>query len=131
MSENKLTYSNSYKMKLSVILGILHMEFGVILSYFNHRYFKDRLKLIHMFIPQVLFLSCIFLYLVIMIIYKWATPVENFPNKNPPSLLLMLINMFLAFGQPPAEGEVLYGDAVCCCCCCCWARERREEWGLS
>lgn len=46
-----------------------------------------------------------------MIIYKWATPTEDFPDKNPPSLLLMLINMFLKFGSPPAEGEVLYGDA--------------------
>ena len=27
-----------------------------------------------------------------------------------PSLLLMLINMFLKFGSPPDVGEVLYGD---------------------
>jgi V-type H+-transporting ATPase subunit a len=110
VSENKLTYSNSYKMKLSVILGIIHMEFGVILGFFNHRFFKDKLKLFHMFIPQILFLSCIFLYLAIMIIYKWCTPIHEFPNKNPPSLLLMLINMFLKFGSPPDQGEVLYGD---------------------
>jgi V-type H+-transporting ATPase subunit a len=112
VSENKLTFTNSYKMKLSVILGVLHMEFGVILGYFNHRFFKDRLRLLHEFIPQTLFLSCIFGYLVIMIFYKWSTAVEDFPTKNPPSLLLMLINMFLKFGTPPGPGEVLYGDAV-------------------
>jgi V-type H+-transporting ATPase subunit a len=111
VADNKLTFTNSYKMKLSVILGVLQMEFGVILGLFNHRFFRDPLRIWHEFIPQVLFLSCIFGYLVIMIIYKWSTAIHEFPNKNPPSLLLMLINMFLQFGQPPADGEVLYGDA--------------------
>ena len=51
-------------------------------------------------------------YLVVMIFYKWNTAPWTFPNQNPPSLLLMLINMFLQFGKPPVSGEVLYGDAV-------------------
>jgi hypothetical protein len=42
-----------------------------------------------------------------MIVYKWVTP--SFP-KGTPSLLLMLINMFLKFGKAPEE--VLYGDPV-------------------
>ncbi|EDQ89979.1 uncharacterized protein MONBRDRAFT_18895 [Monosiga brevicollis MX1] len=111
VTENKLTFTNSYKMKLSVILGIGQMLFGVILSLANHRFFRKPLRVFHEFIPQVLFLTCIFGYLVIMIFYKWTTPIQDFPNKNPPSLLLMLINMFLQFGAPPDDGEVLYGAA--------------------
>eukprot|EP00051_Salpingoeca_urceolata_P002402 m.49881 g.49881 ORF g.49881 m.49881 type:complete len:834 (-) comp12109_c0_seq2:154-2655(-) len=108
VTTNKLTFTNSFKMKLSVLLGISQMTFGVVLSLFNHRFFKKPLNIYTEFIPQVLFLMCIFGYLCAMIVYKWLS--SEFPNGNPPSLLLMLINMFLKFGSPIEPSEVLYGD---------------------
>ena len=40
---NKLGFVNSFKMKLSIVFGVTHMMFGVILSLFNHRYVHSSL----------------------------------------------------------------------------------------
>ena len=36
ITENKVTYQNAFKMKLSVLLGVAQMVFGVALSVFNY-----------------------------------------------------------------------------------------------
>jgi len=101
---NKLNFLNSMKMKLSVIVGIAQMTFGVFLSLNNHRFFKSPIEIWTVFVPQMVFMAAIFIYLCLQIILKWiffwTVPTYIFgqwyPGSNcAPSLLIGLINMFM------------------------------------
>ncbi|XP_047524939.1 V-type proton ATPase 116 kDa subunit a 1-like isoform X2 [Pieris napi] len=71
LAKNKIMALNSLKMKLSIIIGIVHMIFGLSLSLFNHLYFKRHYAIYLEFIPQMLFLCGLFLWLVILMYMKW------------------------------------------------------------
>ncbi len=38
VSGNNIMFTNSLKMKMSIVLGVIHMLFGICLGAFNHRY---------------------------------------------------------------------------------------------
>lgn len=101
---NKIIFHNGYKMKISIIFGVLHMMFGVIMSLRNYRYFNDHLSVITNFAPQMFFLVSLFFYLALLMFIKWF----KFSAANPhpwssdcaPSILITFINMVL-FKNPP------------------------------
>uniref|UniRef100_U3FYS1 V-type proton ATPase subunit a n=1 Tax=Micrurus fulvius TaxID=8637 RepID=U3FYS1_MICFL len=94
LAGNRLSFLNSFKMKMSVIIGMVHMVFGIALGGFNYMHFRKMYNIYLVFIPQLLFILSIFGYLVFMIIFKWlAYSAEN--SSSAPSILLQFINMFL------------------------------------
>ena len=131
-------------MKMSVIFGVMQMTFGIILSLFNFVHFKKTVSVFNEFIPQMIFLQVsslstfavccrcwcflqpltnlslfhprqqsIFGYLTFAIIFKWCS---DWSEVQPPSLLNMLIYMFLSPGNIPND-EFLYSGHVSLCCC--------------
>ncbi|KFO71451.1 V-type proton ATPase 116 kDa subunit a isoform 2, partial [Cuculus canorus] len=108
LASNRLSFLNSFKMKMSVIFGVTHMTFGVVLGVFNHLYFKKKYNIYLVFLPELLFMMCIFGYLVFLIFFKWlAYSAED--STSAPSILIQFINMFLF---PGADTEVFYTGQV-------------------
>lgn len=106
VSQNVLTFQNSFKMKLSVILGVGQMTMGIVMKGTNAVYFKDRLTLIFEWIPQMLFMCCLFGYMDYLIFLKWVTP-----RGGPcPSLINTMINMALGMGSLNGEDELYSGQ---------------------
>lgn len=72
VSQNELLFFNSFKMKLSVIFGIFQMFAGTCLKGSNAIYFGEKLDFFYEFVPMVLFASSLFVYMVILIFFKWT-----------------------------------------------------------
>ncbi|XP_039368908.1 V-type proton ATPase 116 kDa subunit a [Mauremys reevesii] len=105
IASNKLTFLNSYKMKMSVVMGITQMVFGVTLSLFNHIYFKKTINIVLQFIPEMIFILCLFGYLVFMVIFKWCR-FDVHVSQKAPSILIHFINMFLFNYNDPTNGPL-------------------------
>jgi len=72
VASNDLLFFNSFKMKISVTFGIVQMFMGTILKGMNAIYFREPLDFFFEFIPMIVFASSLFVYMIILIFYKWS-----------------------------------------------------------
>uniref|UniRef100_A0A8C8FFT4 V-type proton ATPase subunit a n=1 Tax=Oncorhynchus tshawytscha TaxID=74940 RepID=A0A8C8FFT4_ONCTS len=110
LANNHLTFLNSYKMKMSVIIGVVHMTFGVCLSFFNYIHLNQLSSVFLVLIPELLFMQCLFGYLVFMVLLKWVafSPQDS---DRAPSILIHFIDMFL-FTENEDNPPLYHGQMI-------------------
>jgi len=89
-AQNQLVFTNSLKMKLSVILGVVQMIVGLLLRFSNAIHFRNWVDFFCECVPMMVFMLCFFGFMDVMILYKWVTPMDN-----PPGIINAMISMAL------------------------------------
>ncbi|XP_078446595.1 vacuolar proton ATPase A1 [Wolffia australiana] len=102
-SRNELPFLNSMKMKMSILFGVTQMNLGIILSYFNAKFFRSSLDVWYQFAPQIIFLNSLFGYLALLIVVKWCTGSQA-------DLYHVMIYMFLSPTDDLKENQLFWGQ---------------------
>ncbi|KAL8250581.1 hypothetical protein R6Q59_034274 [Mikania micrantha] len=102
-TRSELPFLNSLKMKMSILLGVAQMNLGIILSYFNARFFRNDIDIWYQFVPQMIFLNCLFGYLSLLIIVKWCTGSQA-------DLYHVMIYMFLSPMDDLNDNQLFLGQ---------------------
>lgn len=110
-SSKELQFENSFKMKLSVIFGVIQMTLGVFMKLVNAREFKKKYDIYFEFLPQVIFLLALFGFMDYLIFAKWLTDYSADTNKSP-FIITAIINMFLKFGDTGLDKPIITGQQV-------------------
>ena len=118
-SENQLSYTDSVKMKMSVIFGVTQMAFGIALSICNAVFHEHWYEVAFHGVPQMIFLLSVFGYMDLLIIVKWVTDwsnvwqVSEYHNWEVPLLLNVMIQMFLSPFSLDPQFTLYRGQLVC------------------
>ena len=97
-----ITFVNSLKMKLSVIIAIAQMSLGVCMKAFNAVHFGSAVDFFFEFVPQIILLLSLFGYMDALIIIKWLTDYSGRENEAP-SIINTMINI-------PLKGAYIEGQ---------------------
>ncbi|XP_017014417.3 V-type proton ATPase 116 kDa subunit a 1 [Drosophila takahashii] len=108
VGQDSITTTNSLKMKMAIVLGISQMMFGLGLAAANCVLLKRKADLFLVVLPQVIFMVCLFCYLVFLIFYKWLVFGGHKPapynSACAPNVLITFINMMLMKTEEPPAG---------------------------
>ena len=103
-TKGELPFTNSMKMKMSIIMGVAQMDLGIIMSLMNALYFRKPVDIWHGFVPQIIFLNGLFGYLALLIVIKWV-------SGSQADLYHVMIYMFLSPGTLDKENTLFPGQA--------------------
>lgn len=93
-----MQFTNSLKMKLAVILGVVHMMLGLAIKLVNGMKRRNWLEIFTLTIPQIIFMLVTFVYMDYLIILKWSMNYMEEKSKDAPSIISTMIAVFAGFG---------------------------------
>lgn len=118
ISENETAFLNSFKMKFSIIIGVIQMLFGTLLKAGNGFYFGKWEDVVFEAIPQFMFMLVTFGYMSITIIIKWLT---NWDGRESVSIIQVFINFTNVeeplFGNGDLQGTLQLIFLIICVIC--------------
>ncbi|CAA6656874.1 unnamed protein product [Spirodela intermedia] len=100
-SRTELPFLNSLKMKMSILFGVTQMNLGIILSFFNAKFFGTSLDIWYQFTPQII--NSLFGYLALLIVVKWC-------SGSQADLYHVMIYMFLSPTDDLKENQLFWGQ---------------------
>jgi vacuolar-type H+-ATPase subunit I/STV1 len=109
-SAQELAFLNSYKMKMAVIIGVIHMTLGIVLGAFNHTQFRAPENILLETVPRVVFMLATFGYMCFMILYKFTVDWVG-EQRAAPNLIQTMIKMFLQPGVVEPSERLFDGQA--------------------
>lgn len=108
LSPDLLVFTNTLKMKLAVIIGVVHMTIGVMCKGLNSIFFGKWLDFFCEVVTGLIILFGLFGWMDVLIVSKWLyemnpysqDPVMQNKISYAPSIITVMINNFLAGGYP-------------------------------
>lgn len=102
-SNEEITYLNSFKMKTSVIFGVLQMQLGTLLKCANALYNDKMVDFVFEGVSQFTMMTVMFGFMDYLIFVKWLTDYDPIMAEgyDPPSIINSMVNMFLTGGKAP------------------------------
>lgn len=102
-ASNNLNFTNGIKMKLSIVIAVIHMNLGICLSGMNFAFESDWVAFFCRFVPQFIFFNSLFGYMSFLIVWKWMAP-----TKIDRSILNTFINMVMKLGALEGPGPTFF-----------------------
>lgn len=100
-STGEIAFTNSFKMKTSVVYGVAQMTLGTVMKGFNALYFGNCIEFIFEVITQITLMMALFGFMDWLIVVKWLTDWSKV-DAQPPSIITAMITMFIKFGEKEA-----------------------------
>jgi V-type H+-transporting ATPase subunit a len=109
ISRNETQFVNSFKMKFSIIIGVIQMLLGSFLKGLNAWYFSSKLDLFCEALPQFVLMSVTFGYMSFCIVVKWLTDWTGREGQSI-SIIQLFINLYTV--EEPLYGSREFQQAI-------------------